>query len=402
MATPTGTSRYWARGPGLAEPHRAFEFGSLAALAASPEYATFTWMAVGDPGLATLTNGRGEEVPVFPALPPALEVLCVDGMRVRALPPLPATMRELHVRMTLLAALPACATCPQLEEIAITHSYIEEVAQADLPHSLRTLDLSWNVLRRVPPPDTLRHVHTSFEGNVHIALDPPRQRVRPLRHATFVNAEREAEPSVYTNAQNVHATSVQRSATAALAVILAHRPEVPPLPPHVLAREVTAACFPRPPGPPWWLWAAWWLHPAAPDVPPLAAWVRDPTLHSRMGVTFGTLLDRVWLIAKTHAARQEICAVLRQELLDGRRVCTTGRFVRVINALSGFVDGVTVGVSDAEQLQHRVVAAMNEARKATHEEEGDAFAAKARELVRAVLQEMDVPAAEWDAWLNAI
>ena len=145
------------------------------------------------------------------------------------------------------------------------------------------------------------------------------------------------------------------------------------------------------------------LAPPPPPPPPLEAWVRDPTLHSRMGVTFVALLDRVWLLAKHHEHREGICAVLRQELLDGRHVCTTGRFTRVINALSGFVDGVGVGVSESEQLQNAVVAALDAAAKATGGAgHGDAFAAKARELVRATLVELKVPEAQWDAWLDAV
>ena len=124
------------------------EFASLAELAASPDYAAFHYMSVGDPALPNLIDGHGEEVDAFPELPPALEVLRIEGMRVRALPALPPRMRELHVRMTLLAKLPACAACLRLHRISVTHSYISGVT-APLPVGLRTLDLAFNVLRSV-------------------------------------------------------------------------------------------------------------------------------------------------------------------------------------------------------------------------------------------------------------
>ena len=97
-------------------------------------------------------------------LPPRLQILLFDKNAVPSLPPLPATLRMLSGRSNKISSLPDMSHCVDLESIDLFDNYVEEIA-AGLPPNLRTLDLSYNRLRRIAYetlPRTLVSLHASY------------------------------------------------------------------------------------------------------------------------------------------------------------------------------------------------------------------------------------------------
>jgi hypothetical protein len=79
-------------------------------------------------------------------------------------------------------------------------------------------------------------------------------------------------------------------------------------------------------------------------------------------------------------------------------VCFTGRFTRTLNALTGFIEEVQIGISSGEQMQNQITMAI----KRWKDKLGDDFQPKAREEVRGILNEFKISEAEQEAWLDAI
>lgn len=90
--------------------------------------------------------------------------------------------------------------------------------------------------------------------------------------------------------------------------------------------------------------------------------------------------------------------VLFDELDSSVGVCFTGRFTRTLNALTGFVNEVQIGINSKEQMQNQIAMAIKNAKNKFH----DDFQEEARKEVRKILVEFEVPEAEHEAWLDAI
>ena len=102
-------------------------------------------------------------------------------------------------------------------------------------------------------------------------------------------------------------------------------------------------------------------------------------------------LDPVWAYIKSHKERSELERRLQQELEDNIGMCAQGNLSRLINAVSGYLDGVAPPVSVGESLQNgfAVIA------------EKDIPLPKKLIEGRALLKKLDVPKAEWNTWLEA-
>jgi hypothetical protein len=154
---------------------------------------------------------------------------------------------------------------------------------------------------------------------------------------------------VYANAQNVHASSVQAGVNDSVTTLLkvtrtkdwqgALRDVMRLSAPWMRILKFTRL-VPK--------WQCIRIDPFT-----MRRWCQDNTIHSVHGMTFGELLGRVYCIIKDHEHRDALMDILNDELQASRTVCFTGRFSRVVNVLNGFVEGVHIGISPREQLQHR-------------------------------------------------
>ncbi len=61
--------------------------------------------------------------------------------------------------------------------------------------------------------------------------------------------------------------------------------------------------------------------------------------------------------------RTHIATVIKQEIIDGMNYCFTGRVTRLVNSLTGFIDGINIGISENEQINNAVIAAIRRCEK---------------------------------------
>lgn len=387
---------------------REFFYETLEDLVQSPAYNDFRWMDI--------SGNKLDALP--PVLPPALEILVFNHNRITAIPPLPRTLRALYGRVNKITHLPDTSGCPALETIDLYDNHIgavdvpmvpelraldlsfNKVRSMDwsaLPASLVSLKLSYNFLTEPPPTDHLRGITTYDHNDIPDRFT--RWVVRPQGHDTGPGYEYTwrtntrvpaiATPVVYKDSQNVHAHSVQTSVNESLNYVLNYKPK--PRPVATMQRPIGHLDGIEK------LFAAkqWWkrIFSASSRMPGrVREWCLDPTLHSVHGVTFNRLLSQVWAIIQDHEHREALEGVLKEDLEASAGVCFTGRFSRVLNTLTGFVDQVQVGISKSEQLQNQVAAAVRKGGPA----------AELRKTVEAILKDHQVPEAEWSAWLDAL
>ncbi|KAJ3167038.1 hypothetical protein HDU87_001733 [Geranomyces variabilis] len=218
--------------------------------------------------------------------------------------------------------------------------------------------------------------------------------------------------TIYDNSQNVHASSVQDSTNAAVGWLIENAKDKPATTMHNDSSSDTSAINPQHNGVPAWehVIRAWrprrfyhickWLKTRRANRI-LRSYVQDTTIHSVHGLSYGQLVDLIWCAVKDHPHRYDILSVLQQEILEGQGLCFTGRFTRALNALSGFIEQVTVQISENEQMSNRIVQALRGLPE-KEEEDSPSYQEKARKLVSEILREFNIPTGEWAIWLDAV
>ena len=82
----------------------------------------------------------------------------------------------------------------------------------------------------------------------------------------------------------------------------------------------------------------------------------DDAMHTRLLITYSDLLIYVWSRIMKSNNKDEILAVLNQEISDGLCMCFTGRLTRLLNTLVGFYDDIELQISDSEQITNIIMA----------------------------------------------
>jgi hypothetical protein len=80
-------------------------------------------------------------------------------------------------------------------------------------------------------------------------------------------------------------------------------------------------------------------------------WFFSREIHSLHQITFAQLFEKVVRIIIHHEHKEGLIERLREELTEAMGLCFTGRMNRLVNSLSGIVEGVKVSFSIEEQIQ---------------------------------------------------
>lgn len=309
------------------------------------DYETFEEMYE-DPEFNTIVSLSMASVGGFPArLPKALQMLTVDWCGIKELPGvMPIGLRELYMPHNKFEAIPAClATCPDLETLDLTDNFIKVVDWVPAP--VVTLNLSYNQIKTqdwTVFPATLAHLDMSynfleagpvgFRGHVNLARNNIKHVPRPYVPAV---PDSKRKKTLYGNSQNVHSSAVQKSVSESVTALKAVAAGCPDLPDDWFAELKVAVK----------------KHDKVVD-----AWSKEKTVHSVHAMTMLELLKTTWQVIRSNESHDVLVEILRDEIEAGKKLCFTGRFSRVLNTLTGFVDGVAVQISSKEQLQGRVAA----------------------------------------------
>lgn len=388
-------------------------------------------------------------------LPPNLQVLTCNDCNIFTLPRLPSTLTNLYAKHNRISKFPEIEHCNALEILDLEDNDIEEV-DAIIPTSLMTLMLSFNKIRVFN--------FSQFNVSTSIALSynflynaPPRaynnvtydhnnigenirgNNVIPIDRIGFDKAK--AEPfKVFNDSQNVHNTHIQKTVNESLKYIVEYKPKWGAPSDRELLKMISKEYY---------LWKNGHKYEdAAPperDIVPikkskileqikkyicnlfniqeynytsltrnytsltsnsnyhgqLELWWNEQSVHSTFGITYRQLLKQVWGIIEDNDFKEEMKKCLFQEISASMGVCFTGRFNRTINALSGFIDEVHVGISEGEEMQNRIVMCLRKLRE-LHGDQTEEYIEAAKKEVDGILTEFNIAEADKSAWLDAI
>jgi hypothetical protein len=356
------------------------EFHNIDDLTSSPFYDKFNYI---DMSNMNLINAPSK-------WPKTLEILKCEKNRINKLENLPTSLRMLYARTNKIEEFPIVIQCTRLELIDVYDNNIVFLDK-QIPNEVHTIDISFNKLKLISYHLIPEHV------KITASLIPPEpfENTMIYDHNDIVMRIKKqiVTVTVYNDGQNVHASSVQSSANESLDIILKYES-----PDRKLILDEIHDAFKR------YQRNKTFLFRILPGfcIPslPLKEWWDCNTIHSAHGISYKTLLNKVWAIIQDHKYRQELEMILCEELDSSRDVCFTGRFTRTLNVLTGFVEGVQVGISSREQMQNQISKAIETCRKKYNNSKE--FVERAKEMVGNILNEFSISEIERDAWLDAI
>ncbi len=82
--------------------------------------------------------------------------------------------------------------------------------------------------------------------------------------------------------------------------------------------------------------------------------LNDTSVHSITRVTYKKLLERVWQLIKHHEMKRDLIERLKTEVEESLGYCFTGRINRLVNSLTGIVDGIGITISTKEEVQNEI------------------------------------------------
>ena len=360
----------------------------------------------------------------IPKLPPKLQVLVVDLSKVRRLNHLPTSLRVIKVTRSKLEEFPEIEHLWGLESLDLHDCYIRSITAHDkFPPGLRTADLSFNkiygidwscinpgltdlnldsnFLTSLPPHELTTKIqchNNNFDERLavrrNIGILPTEKDVLDGASgcAKSSTSDKKASDSsgVYENPENVHFVSIQQSAADSLAIVMELCPGRKFNKNFIREIEATyqlGTCCGKHPDPRY-------------EIPPLHEWCTDTSVYTQHGISYRNLMERVWAFIRSRWRQKQMIEVMKQELDASVGLCMTGAFTRTISILSGFVDGVHIGISDKERLQERVAAIVS--RNRDKYESDEIFVRMSKLEVSDVLSEMKIPPWERESWLDAI
>jgi hypothetical protein len=121
-----------------------------------------------------------------------------------------------------------------------------------------------------------------------------------------------------------------------------------------------------------------------------AKYCMDEDIYEYGAGIYARVADSVWQYIKNSPDKESLCRIFADEMSDSIGMCAQGNLTRLCNVLAGYLEGVNMQ-SQAEKLQNKM------ARIAELENAAERLAQG-----RSVLRELNVPAVEWNNWLDAL
>lgn len=347
-------------------------------------------------------------------LPSTLQVLRLDGCRVRTWPKyLPLGIHEIYANQCDFFTLPDLTAYTNLIVLDMPDNRMNTLTQP-LPPSLARLDFNSNAMHSVlcTKPTTLANAqfrdnpglddaiqkHATWRLAVAAAAQaipaqapPPPLTIPPVpdwvaatcrapRVFTRVRGDldgprqeaRKVNP--YENAHNVHDSGIQDSTKANLTYIANYKSDVPPIPNILNAIQSTLEKEERNKG----TWACNFMsalrgivgkeHPVVSELR-----IRIAQPYVMHGVMPAEIVDRLWLriMDFPKETRDDVLKRFCDEVLDAAAHCTNGFMVRMANVLIGYDENCVMRMRPTQILQARVPATMERLRKKLALKEGD-------------------------------
>ena len=127
----------------------------------------------------------------------------------------------------------------------------------------------------------------------------------------------------------------------------------------------------------------------------LTSWCSINDISTTHGITYKQLVKYVYAIIENHKDRNELEKIMIQEIYESVDYCFTGKFTRMINILSGFVEEITIYISPKEQMQSKIAITVKNMRKLNEKDK------KIKIEVSKILDEFNIDNInERNAWLD--
>lgn len=129
--------------------------------------------------------------------------------------------------------------------------------------------------------------------------------------------------------------------------------------------------------------------------------IYDNTIpHSLYGVTFSELLYNVYNIICDSEHKETLLNILRDEIKDGINTCSTGQITRIVNTLNMFVPEIKISISKNEEISNTIIA-MRKKYKMIYEDE-DMYITETIPIIMQFLEDMCISEAESMAWIEYV
>ena len=232
-------------------------------------------------------------------------------------------VESLHLTENKLTEISsAICSIKGLRNLSMSGNKITEVNPALLGSSITYLSLADNNITHLP----LWMIDLKLEMFTYLA-NPIENILNPVI-VRFLQRFDVHLHNFYSDKQNIHSTSIQASVRESVRNIMEQAD------PHLTYNFMADPI----------------LKPAVKYL--LSKYCADPTVHSEIMCRFSDILQAVFKLMRDMP--QETHILLRnrinQEIIDSYGMCFTGRISRLVNALSGISDRVSIQISPAEEI----------------------------------------------------
>ena len=235
-------------------------------------------------------------------------------------------LKHLDLSENNLSVIPlSMCEITSLQRLYLHHNklFILPIELGNLIH-INRIDISYNNILTIPPE------LGNFVNIYKFKYLPNPINYLPPNIERMLNQLLQPQGGVYTDAQSVHNSYIQKSISNSIINLLG----IFPLHKNVLELILEDTILPQ----------------STKEI--LIEYSRDKSIHCLLKITFEELLVAVWnrIISFEQSIAVEIKKTLIIEMKDAECKCFTGRISRLVNCLSGFDPAVIIQISDAEQI----------------------------------------------------
>jgi hypothetical protein len=261
-------------------------------------------------------------------LPDSLQKLCLDYNKITKIENLPENLQTLnlhHNEITKIENLPNL-----LYGLYLTYNQITTIE--NLPDLLRELHVWNNRITKLP----LCLLELKHLSDFHHHSNPI-ENIHSLVHRWLnrLNKRVNNNNKVYSDGQNIHNSSIQKSFRNSLENLLKDKNtlSLEECKKHVLECNKLKEQTKR----------------------ELLNYCDDDTEHSVYLVKFDEVFQYVISRIVRHPNTNEIFKILNEEIKDTICKCFTGRMTRLVNVLNGFYDDITIQIGSNEQISNIII-----------------------------------------------
>ena len=256
-------------------------------------------------------------------------------------------LQELYLCVNLLTTLPeSIGQLRNLQTLDLCRNQLTSLPESfGQLQNLQKLDMRRNKLTSLPESfgQLVNLCILNISNNQLTSLHPSLGNLRRLEKFLYSNNPIDHIPAnvlrmidrtqtvqgVYTDAQSVHNSSIQKSLLDSVNRLLA----IPIPKGEEVINSILADSF------------------LSQDTKTqLVEYSEDTSVHTVLNLTFSEMLVVVWNRISTLKASDEIKKTLNSEMQDAECKCFTGRISRLVNCLAGYDDLVIIEIADNEQI----------------------------------------------------